>query len=113
MYYIYDWYDDDYRYFDDWETLIDFIDSYIHDNEIGHNKNDVYAYWDYEFSHPEENVDYATIIANQAKKLLLGEDNAYTPNNRHVYCRPYIVYDQWDRVVNLFEIRKALTKLKG
>lgn len=94
-YYIHDWYDNRFKYFDTWWDLISYIKEYIGEESIAHTEKDVYARRNFKFKRVlNEYVDYNSLIVTKAKKLLLNESIVNYPNHREVYCRPYIVYDQ-------------------
>jgi len=113
MYKIHDWYNDTWRYFSNWWDLIGYCKGA--ENRIAHSTNDTYSYYDYKFNRrPNEFVDYETNLINLTKQLLLGEyDNKlYVENRQYNYIREFIVYDDWDRVVNLCDIRQGIKNFK-
>ena len=113
MYKIHDWYDDKWKYCFDWWELVSYCKEV--ENKIAHSKNDIYSYYDFKFNkNPNEFVDYEMDIVNKAKKLLMGEykNDYYVENKRYVYVRELIIYDEWDVIVNLGDIRQGIKEYK-
>lgn len=110
MYYIHDWYNNKYKTFYDWWELIKWF--YHNDSDlktISHNKNDIYSYHNFRYKKVvDKYIDYETVTVNKIKKLLLNESEQYVENNRYVYVRQHIVYDQFENIINKEDIRKSL-----
>ena len=102
-YKIYNWYDQRVeKKFDDWWEMIGWVSENL--DSIAHTKNDTYAY-----------LDCGTIIlkpvdiVEEAIRLLAGiQSKIPDVIIRHVYCRHLIVYDEFERTVNLHEIRESV-----
>lgn len=113
MYKVHDWYNNVRYHFSGWWELIDWLNDLGRINTVAHNHNDVISYYDFKFKRLlDENVDYASILAEEAKQLLLGNEVEYTENTRHIYVREFIVYDEYDRIINLSDLKKSLLVYK-
>lgn len=93
-------------HFTGWWEMIDFLSR--NENRIAHNSNDCYSYYDCgKFSRVPPEKD----IVNQAIDLLLGiyDNHKWIERRRTIEQRDLFVYDEYDTLVNLYEIREALS----
>lgn len=103
-YKIYNWYDQRVeRKFDDWWEMIGWISENL--NSIAHSRNDTYAYLDCgAIKLKPLEID----VVEEAIRLLAGiQSKIPEVIKRYVYCRHLIVYDEFERIVNLHEIKES------
>lgn len=96
--------------FSNWWDLIGYLKD--RDNDIAHNKNDLYIYYDCgTFKLKPSELSYEEEIVKKAISFLVGK-NDYREIKRYIYRRNLFVYDNDNRIVNLYEIRKSISVFK-
>ena len=96
--------------FSGWWDLI----GYLKDKEyaIAHNDNDLYIYYDCgTFKLKPSELSYEDEIVKKTISFLMGE-NDYKEIKRYIYKRDLFVYDDYNKLVNLHEIRESISILK-